>query len=142
MANGLNRVYLMGNLGADPELRGTNSGSMVLNLRMATTETWLDRDRVKQERTEWHSVVVFGARAEPLSKILHKGSRVFIEGGLRTTSWEKDGQKHYKTEVVAREVILADSRPTGPGRSPEAPWPARDPTTGEVFDEANQADPF
>jgi single-strand DNA-binding protein len=115
MADGLNRVMLLGNLGADPELRMTPSGQAVLKLRLATSESYLDRNRVRQERTEWHSVVVWGKRAEALNKILSKGSRVFIEGGLRTSSYEREGQKRYKTEVVANEIILAGGARGGGG---------------------------
>lgn len=107
MAEGLNRVMLLGNLGADPELRMTPSGQAVLKLRLATSESYLDRNRVRQERTEWHSVVVWGKRAEALSKILTKGTRLFVEGGLRTSSYDdKDGNKRYRTEIVASNVIL------------------------------------
>jgi single-strand DNA-binding protein len=108
MAEGLNRVLLLGNLGADPELRMTNSGQAVLKMRLATSESYLDRNKVRQERTEWHSVVVWGRRAEALGKFLTKGSRLFIEGGLRTTSYDdRDGNKRYRTEIVANNVILA-----------------------------------
>lgn len=125
--DGLNRTMLLGNLGADPELRMTGGGQAVLNLRLATTESYLDKDKARQERTEWHSVVVWGKRAEGLNKILRKGDRIFVEGGLRTSSYEKDGEKRYKTEVVAQNVILNgkafgggstrkdDAEPMGPG---------------------------
>lgn len=107
MAEGLNRVLLFGNLGADPELRSTSGGQSVLNLRLATSESWLDKNRVRQERTEWHSVVVWGKRAEALSKFLAKGARVFVEGSLRTSSYEdREGNKRYRTEVVAQNIIL------------------------------------
>lgn len=106
MAQGLNRVMLLGNLGADPDLRFTGGGEAILKLRLATSESYMDRDKRRQERTEWHSVVVWGKRAEALAKILAKGSRIFIEGTLRTSSFEVDGQKRYRTEVIAREVIL------------------------------------
>jgi single-strand DNA-binding protein len=110
MAEGLNRVMLMGNLGADPELRVTSGGQSVLKLRLATSETYLDKNRVRQERTEWHSVVVWGKRAEALGKFLTKGSRLFVEGGLRTSSYDdKEGNKRYRTEVVASNIILAGS---------------------------------
>jgi single-strand DNA-binding protein len=116
MAEGLNRVMLLGNLGADPELRMTGSGQAVLKMRLATSETYLDKNRVRQERTEWHSVVVWGKRAEALGKFLTKGSRLFIEGGLRTSSYDdKEGNKRYKTEIVAQNVILAGSRGGGGG---------------------------
>lgn len=118
--DGLNRCMLLGNLGADPELRMTQGGQAVLNLRLATTESYLDKSKERQERTEWHNVVVWGKRAEGLSKIIRKGDRVFIEGGLRTSSYEdRDGNKRYKTDVVASTVIL-NGKPVG------APWSTRD----------------
>lgn len=108
MAEGLNRVMLLGNLGADPELRFTQGGQAVLNMRLATTETYLDKDRVRKERTDWHNVVVWGKRGEALAKILAKGSSIFVEGSLRTSSYDdREGNKRYKTEVVAQNVILA-----------------------------------
>ena len=108
MAEGLNRVFLLGNLGADPELRVTNSGQAVLKMRLATSETYLDKNRVRQERTEWHNVVVWGKRAEALGKFLTKGSRIFVEGGLRTSSYDdREGNKRYKTEIVASNIILS-----------------------------------
>ncbi|WP_437674690.1 single-stranded DNA-binding protein [Sorangium sp. So ce131] len=112
MAEGLNRVMLLGNLGADPELRFTQGGQAVLNLRLATTESYLDRDKVRKERTDWHNVVIWGKRAEALGKILSKGSSIFVEGSLRTSSYDdRDGNKRYKTEVIANNVLL-----TGGGR--------------------------
>jgi single-strand DNA-binding protein len=116
MAEGLNRVMLLGNLGADPELRFTQGGQAVLNLRLATTESYLDKDRVRKERTDWHSVVVWGKRGEALAKILAKGSSVFIEGSLRTSSYDdRDGNKRYKTEVVANNILLTGGRGRGGG---------------------------
>jgi single-strand DNA-binding protein len=116
MAEGLNRVMLLGNLGQDPELRMTSGGQAVLKLRLATSETYLDRNKVRQERTEWHSVVVWGKRAEALSKFLTKGSRIFVEGGIRTSSYEdKEGQKRYRTEVVASNIILSGGGGGGGG---------------------------
>src|SRR4029453_817494 len=110
MAEGLNRVMLLGNLGQDPELRMTSNGQAVLKLRLATSESYLDRHKVRQEPTEWHSVVMWGKRAEALSKILSKGSRLFIEGGLRTSSYDdKEGNKRYRTEIVANNIVLAGS---------------------------------
>ncbi len=112
MAEGLNRVMLLGNLGADPELRYTQGGQAVLKLRLATSESYVDRDGQRQERTEWHSITVWGKRAEGLAKFLAKGSSLFVEGSLRTSSWEgQDGQKRYRTEVNARNILL-----TGRGR--------------------------
>jgi len=116
MAEGLNRVMLLGNLGADPELRVTSGGQSVLKLRLATSETYLDKNRVRQERTEWHSVVVWGKRAEALGKFLTKGSRLFIEGGLRTSTYDdKEGNKKYRTEIVASNIILSGSGGGGGG---------------------------
>lgn len=125
MTEGLNRVLLFGNLGADPELRMTNGGNAVLNMRLATSETYLDKNRVRQERTEWHNVVVWGKRAEALGKFLTKGTRLFVEGGLRTSSYEdREGNKRYKTEIVATNVILAGGgdgkRGAGSGAPPQS----------------------
>ncbi len=114
MAEGLNRVMLMGNLGADPELRFGQGGAdtAVLKLRLATTESYFDkRSNERKERTDWHNVTVFGRRGEALQKILQKGSTIFIEGRLQTSSYEKEGQKHYRTDVVATNVILAGRGP-------------------------------
>ncbi len=121
MAEGMNKVILLGNLGADPELRYTSNGTPLLNLRLATNESYLDRNRDPQERTEWHNVVVWGTRAEVLSRILSKGECVCVEGTLRTTSYEKDGTKHYRTEVVAREIRFTGRRTQPHGAPPHAP---------------------
>jgi single-strand DNA-binding protein len=134
MAEGLNRVLLLGNLGADPELRMTGGGQAVLKMRLATSETYLDRNRVRQERTEWHNVVVWGRRAEALAKFLTKGSRLFVEGGLRTSSYEdRDGNRRYRTEVVANNVILAGGGGRGGQRGDDYGAPPDDvsePTRG------------
>jgi len=104
---GLNRVMLIGNLGQDPELRFTQGGQPVLNLRIATNESFVNRDGERQDRTEWHTVIIWGKRGEGLNKVLAKGKQLFIEGRLQTRSWDgKDGAKRYATEVVATEVIL------------------------------------
>jgi len=116
MAEGLNRVMLLGNLGADPELRMTSGGQAVLKLRLATSETYLDRNRARQERTEWHNVVIWGKRAEALSKIITKGTRIFVEGGLRTSSYDdRDGNKRYRTEIVAINILLQGQGGRGGG---------------------------
>jgi single-strand DNA-binding protein len=106
MAEGLNRVMLFGNLGADPELRVTPGGQAILKLRLATNESYLDKNNVRQERTEWHRVTVWGRRAEALGKILTKGDSIFIEGRLQTSSYEKNGEKRYSTEIVANNIVL------------------------------------
>lgn len=121
MADGLNRVMLLGNLGADPELRTTTGGQAVLKLRLATSESYLDRNKVRQEKTEWHSVVIWGKRAEALARILGKGARIFIEGGLRTSTYDdRDGNKRYKTEIVANNIILAGGARRGSSPSSQS----------------------
>ena len=107
MAEGLNKVILIGNLGMDPELKYTQGGGAVLRLRMATTETYVDKNKQRQERVEWHTVVVWGNRAEALNKILSKGRSIGVEGRLQTRQWEdKDGGKRSTTEVVATNVFI------------------------------------
>ena len=114
MAEGLNKVMLIGNLGRDPELRYTQGGQPILNMRLATNESFQNRDGERQERTEWHSVILWGKRGEALGKILSKGSQLCIEGRLQTRSWEdKQGQKRYSTEIVATNVILLGGRSGG-----------------------------
>jgi single-strand DNA-binding protein len=121
MADGLNRVLLFGNLGADPELRTTSGGQSVLKMRLATTESYLDRDRVRQERTEWHNVVVWGKRAEALGRFLTKGTRLFVEGSLRTSSYEdKEGQKRW-ADRNSKGVLHVVSR-SGNSRYDQSPW--------------------
>lgn len=122
VSEGLNKVMLLGNLGADPELRMTAGGQALLKLRLATTESYVAAgDNVRQERTEWHSVTLWGKRGEALAKFLKKGDRIFVEGGLRTSSYEKDGEKRYRTEINATNVILSGSR----GSSDAEPEPAQ-----------------
>lgn len=114
MAYGINRVILAGNLGADPDLRHTQSGQAVLNLRMATTEPYFDREGEKKERTDWHNVHIWGKRAEGLASFLRKGSTILVEGRLQTSSYDdREGVKRYKTEVVATNIVLLDKRSGG-----------------------------
>jgi single-strand DNA-binding protein len=111
MARGINKVILVGNLGRDPETRYMPSGGAVTNVSIATSKGWKDRDSGEQkERTEWHRIVFFNKLAEIAGEYLKRGSKVYIEGELRTRDWEKDGQKHFTTEVVASEMQMLDSR--------------------------------
>lgn len=120
MSEGLNRVTLLGHLGADPEVRHTQSGTAVCNLRLATTESYMDQAGERKERTEWHSVTVWAKRGEALGRILRKGSQVLVEGRLQTTSYEKGGEKRYRTEVVAQNVVLVGKRPDDARHEPSS----------------------
>ncbi|WP_394825017.1 single-stranded DNA-binding protein [Pendulispora albinea] len=122
--NGFNRVHLLGNLAGDPELKTIPSGTSVLKLRIACSESYLDASSHRQERTEWVNVSVWGKRGEALAKILSKGDRVFVEGSLHTSSYEKEGEKRYFTEVNAREVVLNGARRSS-DEPEQAPAPAR-----------------
>ena len=121
MARGANKVILVGNLGNDPETRFMPSGSAVTNITVATSESWKDKQTgQQQERTEWHKVAFFGKLAEIAGEYLKKGSKVYIEGSLRTRKWQgQDGQDRYTTEIVASEMQMLDSR--GGGHSEAKP---------------------
>lgn len=118
MARGVNKVILIGNLGADPETRFMPSGGAVTNIRLATSESWKDRQSGQmQERTEWHRVVFFNKLGEIAGEYLKKGSKVYIEGSLRTRKWQgQDGQDRYSTEIVASEMQMLDGRGEGGGQ--------------------------
>lgn len=109
----VNKVLLLGRLGKDPELKYTPGGAAVCNFSVATTETWTDKQGNKQEKTEWTRIVVWGKLAELCNQYLAKGRQAFIEGRLETRSWEKDGQKHYVTEVIASTVQFIGGAPGG-----------------------------
>jgi single-strand DNA-binding protein len=111
----VNKVILVGNLGADPELKYTPSSRALCNLRIATTEVFKDKSGQKQEKTEWHRVTVWGDQAENCSKYLAKGRSVYIEGRLQTRSYDKEGQKHYATDVVADRVVFLGGGGGGEG---------------------------
>ncbi len=118
----VNKVILIGNLGADPETRYLPSGDAVANIRIATTETWKDKGGEKQEHTEWHRIAFFGKLAEIAGEYLKKGSPVYIEGRIRTRKWQdKEGQDRYSTEIVADRMQLLGSR--GGGSEPAAREP-------------------
>ena len=112
MARGVNKVILIGNLGNDPEIRYTPAGSAVANVSLATTEVWRDKQSGDlQERTEWHRVVFFNRLAEIVGEHLKKGSKIYIEGTLRTRKWQgRDGVDRYTTEIIASEMHMLDKR--------------------------------
>lgn len=111
MSRGINKAIIVGNLGNDPDTRYLPDGNAVTNITVATSESWKDKNTGQQsERTEWHRVVFFRRLAEIASEYLKKGSKVYIEGKLQTRTWEKEGQKHYSTEIVASEMQMLDSR--------------------------------
>ena len=122
MSRGINRVFLIGNLGQDPETRYMPSGGAVTNLRIATNESWKDKDTgEKKEKTEWHSVVMFKRLAEIAAEYLRKGASVYIEGKLQTRKWQdKDGNDRYTTEIVANEMQMLG------GKGESRPKPAAD----------------
>jgi single-strand DNA-binding protein len=130
----VNKVILIGNLGADPEVRYLPSGDAVANIRIATTDTWKDKAGEKQEHTEWHRISFFGKLAEIAGEYLKKGSPVYVEGRIRTRKWQdKEGQDKYSTEIVADKMQLLGSRGGGGGDAP-----AREPKAGA---EAGSAKP-
>lgn len=151
MARGVNKVILIGHLGADPETRAMPSGSTVANLRIATTENWKDRQTgEQQERTEWHRVVLFGRLGEIAAEYLRKGSQVYIEGSLRTRKWQdKQGNERYSTEIVANDMQMLGSRGAGAGGAERGSGyggggreslPPREPEYGEAAGGAGSAD--
>lgn len=116
MARGLNKVMLIGNLGADPEVRTTQGGTKVANLRLATSETWTDKNGQKQEATEWHKIAFWGTQADIAEKYLKKGSRLYVEGSIRTQKWQdKDGNDRYTTEIRGTSFLMLDGRGEGSG---------------------------
>ena len=117
LARGVNKVILVGNLGADPETRYTANGSAVTNIRLATSESWRDKQSGEtQERTEWHRVVFFSRLAEIAAEYLRKGRQVYIEGQIRTRKWQgQDGQDRYTTEIVASDMQMIGGRGEGGG---------------------------
>lgn len=131
MSEGLNRVTLIGNLGVDPELKYTQSGQAVLRLRLATTENYVDKGGKKQERTEWHTVNVWGKRGEALNNILAKGGRICVEGRIQYRSWEDpQGAKKYATDIVATNIVLL-----GGGRGARSEAESAEPVADEFGDD-------
>jgi len=147
MAEGMNKAILIGNLGADPELKSTTGGASVLKLRLATTTRYKDAAGAWKDQTEWHEVNVWGARGQALGGILTKGSRVCVEGEIRTRSWETPaGEKRYATSIHASNVLLLDGKAgsqtraadddpyAAPAPRPPAPRPARAADPAEEWD--------
>ncbi|MBA2654488.1 MAG: single-stranded DNA-binding protein [Gammaproteobacteria bacterium] len=134
MARGVNKVILIGNLGNDPEVRYTPSGSAVANVNLATSETWRDKQSGElQDRTEWHRVVFFNRLAEIVGEYLRKGSKIYVEGTLRTRKWtDKNGVERYTTEIIANEMHILDSRNSATGSPANHP-----PTTNDDFEPAS-----
>ncbi len=128
MAEGINKAILVGNLGADPELRYTSGGQAVCDMRMATSEKWTGKDGQPQERTEWHRIVVWGRSAESCNEYLRKGSQAYVEGRIQTRKWEdRDGNTRYTTEIVANRVLfLSGGKRSGGGGGFEEPPPPSD----------------
>lgn len=130
----INKAILIGNLGSDPEVRYTQSGTAVANFNIATTEKWKGQDGQMQEQTEWHRIVAFARLGEICGEYLSKGSKVYIEGRIQTRKWEdRDGNARYTTEIVAREMKMLDSKGASSGVSDfgqqEPPMP--EPRMGE-----------
>ena len=152
----VNKVILIGNLGADPETRYLPSGDAVTNIRIATSEQWKDKSGEKQEHTEWHRIAFFGKTAEIAGEYLKKGSPVYVEGRIRTRKWQdKEGQDRYSTEIVADRMQLLGGRGGGGGAEPMAREPATAaagagggaaakaaPRKGGAFDEMDDDIPF
>jgi single-strand DNA-binding protein len=132
---GVNKVILVGNLGADPEARSLNNGGEVVNLRVATSETWKDKDGNRQDKTEWHRVTIFNENLGKVAKsYLRKGSKVYLEGALHTRKWQdQSGADKYSTEIILQkfrgELVLLDSKGAGEGS------PQREPVTADLEDE-------
>ena len=116
MARSVNKVILLGNLGRDAELTYTPSGQALSKVSLATSRRWQDKNSGEwQEETDWHNLVMWGKQAESLTQYLTKGSRVYVEGRIKNRSWEKDGVKHYATDIVVEEVVFAGSKGEGGG---------------------------
>lgn len=147
MARSVNKVILLGNLGKDPELRYTPSGQAVARFSLATSDRWRDKNSGEwQDRTEWHNVVCWAKLAETVGQYLTKGSSVYIEGRLQTRSWDdKEGKKHYSTEVIANEMVMVGGRNSGAGASAGASAPrpaAAQSSAAPAFDDYGQDSGF
>jgi len=138
----VNKVILVGNLGRDPETRYTTGGDAVTNIRVATTDTWKDKNGEKQEKTEWHTVVFFGRQAEIAGEYLKKGRQVYLEGRLQTRKWQdKEGQDRYTTEIVADRMQMLGSRESGGASSAPADSGEREPVAAGAGGGGRKASP-
>jgi single-strand DNA-binding protein len=150
MSRGFNRVVLIGNVGKEPEIRYTGTGIAVATFSLATSELWRDKDGNQQERTDWHNIVAWRKLAEIIQEIVHKGSRVLVEGKIQNRSYEKGGEKRYITEIIADNILLLDSRegtaapPSAFGSNPSRQQHQRDDSTSAAaFDTLSDDDlPF
>jgi single-strand DNA-binding protein len=140
MARGVNKVILVGNLGADPETRSMPSGTTVTNIRIATSESWKDKaSGAQQERTEWHSVALFGRLGEIAAEYLRKGSQVFVEGKLRTRKWQdKQGNDRFTTEIIADNMQMLGGRAGGGGAAGSGAGGAERGSSAPARDEYDQ----
>src|ERR1041384_205599 len=138
--SGVNKVILVGNLGKDPEVRYTPGGQAVANFTIATNEAWTDKQGQKQERTEWHRIVVWGKTAENCGEYLSKGRQVYVEGRLQTREWtNKEGAKQYTTEIVANQVLFLQGGERGQGRGARSSGGAPAAASGPPPPEMDQA---
>jgi single-strand DNA-binding protein len=125
MSRGINKVILIGNLGNEPDVRYTAAGLAIVNISLATSDSWTDKQTgQRQERTEWHKVVFFKQLAEIVKQYLHKGSKIYVEGNLRTEKWQdQNGVERYTTKIIAREMTMLDGPKTGAGDNYQAQAP-------------------
>lgn len=141
MARGINKVILVGNVGVDPDVRYMPNGNAVTTLSLATSETWKDKQTGdKQERTEWHRVVCFNKLGEIAGEYVRKGSKLYVEGSLRTRKWQdQQGQDRYTTEIVASDIQMLDSKGTSPQSMSDAPPAAHQQALGATGDQKQTA---
>lgn len=139
----LNKVMLIGNLGQDPELKYTQSGTAVCKFSIATTENYRNNAGERHQRTEWHNIVVWGKQGENVSKYIRKGSKVFVEGKIQSSSWEdKDGNKRFRVEINANGVTFLDSKSNGRGGSSEKQSSEQNKRAHSAPDNTDNHDPF
>ena len=133
MAKSINHVTLLGNLGKAPEVKYTPKGTPVARLSLATNQRFKDKDGQWQDRAEWHNLILWSGLAELAGRYLNKGSKIAVEGELRTRSWESEGTRHYMTEIICSDLVMLDSKPHQQ-QAQEKAEPAA-PTTGPITDE-------